>query len=102
MANFDDVMYTYEKYKAGYTGNPPTTEEEYEAWIVKFPDTYDGTHPDWSEIGPKVVLEDVRRQRAEAYPPWQEQLEMQFDDKANGTTTWDDAVNAIKTKYPKP
>ena len=30
------------------------------------------------------------------------QFEMQFDDKANDTTTWDDAINAIKAKYPKP
>jgi hypothetical protein len=29
------------------------------------------------------------------------QLEMQFDDKENSTTTWEDAINAIKTKYPK-
>jgi len=29
------------------------------------------------------------------------QLEMQFDDQLNGTTTWVDAVNAIKAKYPK-
>ena len=30
------------------------------------------------------------------------QFEMQYDDKANGTTTWDDAIDAIKAKYPKP
>jgi hypothetical protein len=29
------------------------------------------------------------------------QFEMQFDDKENGTTTWEDAIDAIKTKYPK-
>jgi len=29
------------------------------------------------------------------------QLEMQFDDKEDGTTTWEDAIAAIKTKYPK-
>jgi len=29
------------------------------------------------------------------------QLEMQFDDKEDGTTTWEDAINAIKAKYPK-
>lgn len=30
------------------------------------------------------------------------QLELQFDDEENGTTTWKDAINAIKAKYPKP
>jgi hypothetical protein len=29
------------------------------------------------------------------------QFEMQFDDKEDGTTTWEDAIVAIKTKYPK-
>jgi hypothetical protein len=29
------------------------------------------------------------------------QFEMQFDDERDGTTTWVDAINAIKAKYPK-
>ena len=29
------------------------------------------------------------------------QLEMQYDDEVNGTTTHKDAIAAIKTKYPK-
>ena len=30
------------------------------------------------------------------------QFEMQFDDAANSTTTWVDAINAIKAEFPKP
>ena len=30
------------------------------------------------------------------------QFEMQYDDEVSGTTTWKDAIDAIKTKYPKP
>ena len=30
------------------------------------------------------------------------QFEMQYDDALNGTTTWQDAILAIKNKYPKP
>ena len=30
------------------------------------------------------------------------QDEMRFDDLVNGTTTWQDAIIAIKNKYPKP
>ena len=30
------------------------------------------------------------------------QFEMQFDDKVNSTTTWVDAINAIKNAHPKP
>ena len=29
------------------------------------------------------------------------QFEMQFDDAANGTTTWLDAINTIKQEFPK-
>jgi len=30
------------------------------------------------------------------------QDELRFDDLMNGTTTWQDAILAIKAKYPKP
>ena len=30
------------------------------------------------------------------------QFEMRFDDQANSTTTWVDAINAIKATHPKP
>ena len=30
------------------------------------------------------------------------QFEMQFDDQRDSTTTWVDAINEIKAKYPKP
>ena len=30
------------------------------------------------------------------------QFEMRFDDQANSTTTWVDAINAIKAAHPKP
>ena len=30
------------------------------------------------------------------------QFEMQFDDQRDSTTTWVDAVNAIKVQFPKP
>lgn len=40
-------------------------------------------------------------QRAQAYPSIQEQLDMQYWDAVNGTTTWQDTINAIKAKYPK-
>jgi len=36
------------------------------------------------------------------YPPIQEQLDMQYWDSVNGTTTWKDAIEAVKTEHPKP
>ena len=42
-----------------------------------------------------------KEQRAQAYPSIAEQLDMQYWDKLNGTTTWADAIAATKAKYPK-
>ena len=43
-----------------------------------------------------------QRDRKPEYPSLPEQLDMQYWDAINGTTTWQDAINAVKTKYPKP
>ncbi len=43
-----------------------------------------------------------QRDRAKAYPSLQDQADMQFHDLANGTTTWLDAIQAVKDTYPKP
>jgi hypothetical protein len=42
-----------------------------------------------------------QRDRADEYPSLQEQLDMQYWDKINNTTNWQDAINTVKTKYPK-
>ena len=50
----------------------------------------------------KVVPPTYAELRASAYPSMQEQLDMQYWDGVNGTTTWQDAIATIKTEYPKP
>ncbi len=45
--------------------------------------------------------QEYARARATEYSALN-QFEMQFDDQQNNTTTWVDAINDIKTKYPKP
>jgi len=42
-----------------------------------------------------------QRVRATAYPSWQEQMDMQYKDLLNGTTTWKDAVAKVKSDNPK-
>ena len=39
--------------------------------------------------------------RDKAYPSWKDQLDMQYHDKKNGTTIWEDMIQEIKEKYPK-
>jgi hypothetical protein len=45
---------------------------------------------------------DYSRNRAAAYPSIADQLDMQYHDGVDSTTTWADAIAAVKTKYPKP
>ena len=40
-------------------------------------------------------------QRDRVYPSIGEQLDMQYWDKVNGTTTWEDAVAKVKSDNPK-
>ena len=42
-----------------------------------------------------------QRDRALAYPSIQEQLDLQYWDKVNNTNKWEEAINEVKTKYPK-
>ena len=42
-----------------------------------------------------------QRDRAKEYPSIQEQLDLQYWDKINNTNKWQQAINAVKQKYPK-
>ena len=43
-----------------------------------------------------------KRARAKEYPNWREQMDMQYWDSVNGTTTWKDAIAKVKSDNPKP
>ena len=46
--------------------------------------------------------DSYKSRRRAAYPSYKEQLDMQYWDKKNGTTTWVDAITKVKTDNPKP
>ena len=56
---------------------------------------------EYSKVKLEFEAKEYQRQRQSAYPSLQEQLDMQYWDSINGTTTWQDAINAVKFKYPK-
>ena len=43
-----------------------------------------------------------KEKRMKAFPTWQEQMDMQYWDAVNGTTTWKDAIAKVKSDNPKP
>jgi|TARA_R110001599_G_scaffold22727_1_gene83727 hypothetical protein len=53
------------------------------------------------EVQAEYDANQYQRDRATAYPTIQEQLDMQYWDKVNGTTTWEDAVAKVKLDNPK-
>ena len=70
-------------------GNPITIDEQaVQAEITRLQADY--------------ASKQYQRDRATSYPSIQEQLDMQYWDSINGTTTWADAIAAVKQQYPKP
>ena len=53
------------------------------------------------ELITEYNFKKYQRDRAKNYPLIQEQLDMQYWDKINGTNKWQQAINAVKQKYPK-
>ena len=101
-------------------GGTPTSEAEFlerfsiavradetnTAILSNNPDDFGVT---WAQIAEKLTeleaewdAKDYYRKRAEAYPQIEEQLDMQYWDAEDGTTTWQDAIAAVKAAHPKP
>lgn len=67
------------------------------------------TKPTEAEIQAEIIrlqaeyeAKEYQRERATAYPTIQEQLDLLYWDKVNGTNNWEAAIEAVKTEYPKP
>ena len=70
-----------------HNGTTPIPKADIEAKMVEVQAEYDANQ--------------YQRDRATAYPTIQEQLDMQYWDKVNGTTNWEDAIAKVKTDNPK-
>ena len=68
-------------------GTTPISKADIEAKMVELQAEYDANQ--------------YQRDRATAYPTIQEQLDMQYWDKVNGTTNWEDAIAKVKSDNPK-
>ena len=68
-------------------GTTPIPKADIEAKMVELQADYDANQ--------------YQRDRATAYPTIQDQLDMQYWDNINGTTTWEDAIAKVKADNPK-
>ena len=55
----------------------------------------------WANVNAWSDPNQYKYDRANKYPTWQEQMDMQYWDKVNGTTTWQDAIAKVKADNPK-
>jgi len=65
-----------------------------------------GTAPTDAEINAEIIrlqaeYDALKYQRDRQYPSIGDQLDMQYHDQLNGTTTWQDAVAKVKSDNPK-
>ena len=56
---------------------------------------------DLTDVADQSLVTGWELRRIAAYQELN-QDEMRFDDQVNGTTTWVDAIDAIKAAHPKP
>ena len=47
------------------------------------------------------ALQVVLNKRRKEYPSWQDQMDMQYKDLVNSSTTWKDAIAKVKSDNPK-
>ena len=55
-----------------------------------------------TNIDAEAAAVKYKSDRAAAFAPIGDQLDMQYWDAVNGTTTWKDHVAKVKKDYPKP
>ena len=70
-----------------HNGTTPISKADIEAKMVEVQAEYDANQ--------------YQRDRATAYPSIQDQLDMQYWDNVNGTTTWENAIAKVKADNPK-
>jgi hypothetical protein len=54
-----------------------------------------------TELNTAATAVKYKEDRREAYPSISDQLDMQYWDKVNGTSTWQDAIAKVKSDNPK-
>ena len=57
---------------------------------------------DKAAVDAEYAKQDYVEKREIAYPTIEEQMDMQYWDSVNGTTTWKDAIAKVKADNPKP
>ena len=73
--------------------------------IIRWGESSD--QPTQEEINAKITelqadYDSKQYQRERQYPSIQDQLDMQYWDRKNGTKTWEESIDKVKADNPKP
>lgn len=93
-------MMTYLEIKDDLVVGGAYTLAEGEAKPDTWVEAQDGVGIGWTYVD-GVFKEKYKSARERAYPPLQEQLDMQYWDNIDGTTVWQDTIASIKEQFPK-
>jgi len=77
--------------------NYPDNTNEVKGWVQSDIAQIGWSYEDGIFSAPIITYSEKRATEYAAL----NQFEMQFDDQVNGTTTWVDAINDIKARFPK-
>jgi hypothetical protein len=83
------------------SSNEEITEFDEDGWIVKHKQVVLDEATAAVAAQKKIVDAMTYKEKRKMEYDQLEQFEMQYDDKINNTTTWVDAIKAIKAAYPK-
>ena len=94
MADLHKAIYNIHTNVKGINGD---TQETITAWD----ENKNLVTIDWTQVNSWTDPNQYKYNREVAYPTIQEQLDMQYWDNVNGTTTWKDAIAKVKSDNPK-
>ena len=100
--NIEDVLVRL--HSGQWFGWKDSTNKIYENLIIYSKDakpTKEWLEAEITRLQAEYDAQAYARARAEAYPSWQEQMDMMFHDQTEGSRTWLDAIEAVKEAYPK-
>jgi hypothetical protein len=100
MANLQDALAHFNKDKHQWFGWIDLKNGEVYSNLKLNDDT--ATMPTEEEVNAKIAELQVIENRKIAYGSIQDQLDMQYWDSVNGTTTWKDHIAQVKSDNPKP
>lgn len=100
MANLQDALAHFNTDKHQWYGWIDLKNGEVYSNLKLNDDT--ATMPTEEEVNAKITELQVIKNRKIAYGSLQDQLDMQYWDSVNGTTTWKDHIAKVKSDNPKP